>query len=124
MTLVNLETHRGERSVETWYVTDKDTYQTCENTDFKHQSRYLKLLVSQYSEEGSESILAIFDDSDKMISDEFFSANTNRLNSETTEITIDLGEPTGNQQNVQLRFKSSIEGKKSRCRVLRMWLEG
>ncbi len=124
MTLVSIETHRDESSVETWYVTDKDTYQNCESTEFKQQSRYLKLLVNQYSEEGSESILAIFDDSDKIVSDELISANTDRLNSEPTEITIDLGEPTGNQQNVQLRLKSSIEGKKSRCRVLRMWLEG
>ncbi|HHT7086702.1 TPA: hypothetical protein ACTZ3S_005301 [Bacillus cereus] len=124
MSLVSIETHRDGKTVENWFVTDKDTYQTCEITKFKHQSRYLKLLVSQYSEEGSESILVIFDDGGKMISDEIISANTNRLNSETTEITIDFGEPTGNLQNVLLQFKSSVEGKKARCRVLRMWLEG
>lgn len=124
MSLVSIETHRDGKTVKNWFVTDKDTYQTCEKPKFKRQSRHLKLLVSQYSEEGSESILAIFDDGGKMISDEIISANTDRLNSETTEITIDLGEPTRNQQNVQLRFKSSVKGKKARCRVVRMWLEG
>lgn len=121
---VNFETYYDEKVEELWFVTDKNTYQTFRSIGFKHQSRYLKLLVSQYTEEGSESILAIFDDNDKMISDEIISSNANRLNSKTTEITIDIGNPTGNQQNVQLRFKSSVEGKKARFRVLQVWLEG
>ncbi|MES5896988.1 phage tail spike protein [Bacillus cereus group sp. RP43] len=110
-----------------WWMTAQTQFRSCQYYTFEHKSRYLKVLIGQYVEEGTTGEVGIFDGDGQTLLSKLVSTNTNPGSDEAKYgrlMTIDLGVPTGQEKSVYIRMRSTVQDKKTFCRKLRMWLEG
>ncbi|MGH2319404.1 prophage endopeptidase tail family protein [Planococcus sp. SE5232] len=95
---------------------------------FRHESRYLKLRVAQFSEiAGSHSMFSVEPVGGQSPLLTYNTLNSNSQGDEANNgvtLTVDLGVPTGNTVSLYLRMRSGNSESYAHARILRMWKEG
>lgn len=118
-----------------YWATEETSPALCEVYKFKHDCRYLKLVVSMYGNDAATgSRFTVFDNPDSLTPlAQAVSYNIDPaadIAANGTTLTIDLGEPTGQQRAIYAKLNrgegTAAEGTilKAYARIFRIWKEG
>jgi hypothetical protein len=110
-----------------WWVTQSSTPADCQYYSFKHDARYLKLIVAMYAGSASAgSRISVVDNSGTTLVQRvtYDTDSQSRLAVNGEVLTVDLGTPTGLTKSVYLRLNTGVDGTNAYGRIIRMWKEG
>src|SRR5690606_28000438 len=110
-----------------WWSTDTSNPTDCQYYTFKHDARYLKIIVAMYADDtNAASRRSISDNLGNVIAQEvtYDKNDGSNLAKFGETLTIDLGVPTGQMTSVYVRLNAGNTGYWAYGRVISMWKEG
>lgn len=106
-----------------FYSTNQTDWQNAGYFTFRHEHRYFKIRIGHYRE-NYYGVVALFKNGVNVAQKTFDNAAAFDDVESLTTLTVDLGVPTGQMDDIYLMFRSSVSSSFARIRNRHMWLEG
>ncbi|MGG4288378.1 prophage endopeptidase tail family protein [Priestia megaterium] len=108
-----------------FFMTTSDQKQDVQYYSLKHEGRFLKVMFSaltQYSTVGTVVTVESVGSNGQVLASHT-SYETSEDVGQNNVMSVDLGTPTGQAVGFYIRFRSLIDNREARVRIIRIWLE-
>jgi phage minor structural protein len=118
-------TEVGVNQEDYWLTLTSTTYKNLGYFNFKHEARYLKIVLYTHVDNASNLAAIRIEDANSPGTYLAFAGTTSTDPGGQQEIiTLDFGVPTGARKSFLLQMRSTVASEKSYARILQMYLEG